>query len=240
MALRSIKPKNHSHSRAPRSLVSGHFIKMIAQSSYTVLCFAKICWWIRIELLIKKYRELALSKSLEINILYCKWFYCPQVLWIQILNLKFMLYSHYHNIDLRTSMNERTLFFIKIYISHTLFSKGFMLLWCVRDEWKQGQTAILTQLLLLTIARCVIFKKPLSTFSASWLGLLNRGSLRATVLSLQAGPHSGLPVTNWLNGRWHLPIFFHNAYLLPLLLPLIYTGSSPIDDSVKGQYTTIR
>ena len=45
-------------------------------------------------------------------------------------------------------MNERT-HFIKIYISHTLFS---MFLGCVRDKWRQGQTAILTQLLLLTIA----------------------------------------------------------------------------------------
>ena len=34
--------------------------------------------------------------------------------------------------NLRTSMNERTHFFIKIYISHTLFSKGLMLLWCAR------------------------------------------------------------------------------------------------------------
>ena len=90
--------------------------------------------------------------------------------------------------------NERTHFFIKIYISHTLFFKGLMLLWYVRDKWRQGQTAILTQLLLLTIARWVIFKNPLST-SASWLGLLNRGSPRATALSLQAGPHSGLPVS---------------------------------------------
>ena len=37
---------------------------------------------------------------------------------------------------------------------------------------------------------------PLSTSSASWLGLLNQGSLRATALSLQAVSHSGLPVTN--------------------------------------------
>ena len=59
-------------------------------------------------------------------------------------------------------MNERTDFFIKICISHTLFSKGLMFLWCVRDEWKQEQTAMLTQL-LFTIAHCVIFKKPLST-----------------------------------------------------------------------------
>ena len=36
--------------------------------------------------------------------------------------------------NLRTSMNERTHFFIK-YISHTLFSKGLMFLWCVRDGW---------------------------------------------------------------------------------------------------------
>ena len=34
--------------------------------------------------------------------------------------------------NLWTSMNERTLFFIKIYISHTLFSKGLIFLWCRR------------------------------------------------------------------------------------------------------------
>ena len=45
--------------------------------------------------------------------------------------------------------NERTHFFIKIYITHTLFS---MFLWCVRDEWRQGKTTILTQPFLLTIA----------------------------------------------------------------------------------------
>ena len=67
-----------------------------------------------------------------------------------------VLYTYNHNIDLRTAMNERTHFFIKKYISHTLFSKGLMFLWCVRDEWRQGQTAILTQLLLLTIAYCYL------------------------------------------------------------------------------------
>ena len=80
-------------------------------------------------------------------------------------------------------MNEWTHFFLKICISHTLFSKGLMFLWCVGDGWRQGQTAILTQILLLTIACCVIFKNPLSTSSASWLGLLNQGSLRETALS---------------------------------------------------------
>ena len=33
-------------------------------------------------------------------------------------------------------MNKQTHFFIRIYISHTLFSKGLMFLWCVRDGWR--------------------------------------------------------------------------------------------------------
>ena len=53
----------------------------------------------------------------------------------------------------RTSMNERIHFFIKICISHALLS---MFLWCVRDEWRQGKTAILTQLPLLTIAALLL------------------------------------------------------------------------------------
>ena len=117
-----------------------------------------------------------------------------------------------------------------------------MFLWCVRDERRQRQTALLTQLLLLTIARCVIFKNPLRTSSESWLVLLNRGHWgqhpSGSVLSLEAGSHSGRPGSNWLNGRRHLPILFHNAHLLPLLLPLIYTGASVIDSSVKDQYKT--
>ena len=46
-------------------------------------------------------------------------------------------------------MNKQTHFFMKICISHTLFS---MFLWCMRDERRQRQTAILTQILLWTIA----------------------------------------------------------------------------------------
>ena len=77
-----------------------------------------------------------------------------------------------------------------------------------------------------------------SSSSASWLGLLNRGSLKATTPSLQTGPYSGLLVSSSLNCRRHLPIFFHNTHLFPLLLPLIYTGASLIEGSVKDQYTT--
>ena len=66
-----------------------------------------------------------------------------------------------------TIMTNETHLFIKICISYNLFSKELIFLCCMRDEWKQEQTAILIQLLLLTIARCVIFKNPLSTSSAS-------------------------------------------------------------------------
>ena len=86
----------------------------------------------------------------------------------KIYNLFSVILWYSHNTNTSRNIikhNLRTHFFIKIYLS-----KGLMFLWCVRDGWWQGQTAILTQLLLLTIARCVIFKNPLSTSSASWLG----------------------------------------------------------------------
>ena len=124
-------------------------------------------------------------------------------------------------------MNYRTHFFIRICISHTLFSKGLIFLWCLRDEWRHKHTAILTKLLLLTIARSVI---PISTSSTSWLGLLNWRS--------QAASYSGLPFTKWLNGLRHLSIIFHNVHDLSVL-PLIYTGASLIDGSIKGQYRTL-
>ena len=52
-------------------------------------------------------------------------------------------------------MNERT-HFTKICIFYTLFSKGLMFLLCVSDEWRQGQTVILTQVLLLTIVALLL------------------------------------------------------------------------------------
>ena len=66
-----------------------------------------------------------------------------------------MLYSRNKNIsrniikhNLRTSMNERTHFFIKIYLSHFILERFDVSVVCVRDGWRQRQTAILTQLLL--------------------------------------------------------------------------------------------
>ena len=105
-------------------------------------------------------------------------------------------------------MDERTHLFIKICITHSLLS---IFLWFLRDEWRQGQTAISTQLLLLTLAALLPH--------LGWV-------CSTTALSLQAGPYSGLPVSNWFNCCRPRPIFFHKAHLLLLLLPLIYTGAS--------------
>ena len=48
-------------------------------------------------------------------------------------------------------------------------------------------------------------------------------------------------VSNWLKCHEHLHILFHNAHLIRSrdILPLIYTGASLIDSSVKGHYVTL-
>ena len=138
-----------------------------------------------------------------------------------------MLHSNNQNIDLQISMNKRTHFFMKIYISHTLFS---MFLWSVRDEWRQGQTSILTQLLLFDHS---------STSSASWQGLLNRSSLRTTALSLQADPHSSLPVSTLSTATATYLYSFITSTCFRVFFCLFILVHLFIDGSVKGQYITI-
>ena len=185
--------------------------------------------------------QISSSFDIEITNLSKLWYFESKFL--QAIKL---LYSRHTNIsgniikhNLRTSMNERTHLFINIYL--TLYSRKD---WCFCGVWKMGwdknRLLYWPNFFLLTIARCVIFKNPLSTSSASWLELLNRGSLRAIAPSgtFSVCKLAGLPVSNWLNCHRHLPILFHNAHLLPLLLRLIYTGASLIDGSVKGQHIT--
>ena len=93
-------------------------------------------------------------------------------------------------------MNERTHFFIKIYFSHFILERVDVSVMC--ERWVDtGAYYLLTQLLLLTIARCVILKNQLSTSSTSWLGLLN-ASLRAIALSeaFSVSKLADIPVTN--------------------------------------------
>ena len=72
-------------------------------------------------------------------------------------------------------MNERTHFFIKIYISHTLLSKGFMFLWYVRDGWRQGQTTIHDLTSSLDHSALCYFKEPTSHFFCILAGVAQPG-----------------------------------------------------------------
>ena len=78
-----------------------------------------------------------------------------------------------------------------------------------------------------------------NTSFASWLGLLNQGSLRtqspqsASWFSLQH------PVSDWLEPPRHLVILFSNAHLLLLFFFLFTQVHLLTDSSVEGQYITI-
>ncbi len=130
-------------------------------------------------------------------------------------------------------MNERTHFFIK-YISHTLFSKGLMLVVC--ERWVGDGDRLL-------------HIDPSSsdhnnTSFSFWLGLLNRGSLRAakpSVCELFSRWHL---VPNWLQLQLTqavcvLVIFLFATHLLPLFFRLFIQVHLLIDGSVEGQYVTL-
>ena len=65
-----------------------------------------------------------------------------------------------------------------------------------------------------------------SSFFACWLGLFNRGSLRTQSSLSGAVSHFGTPVSNCLKPFGRLVILFSNVYLLPAVLPVIYTSAS--------------
>ena len=119
-----------------------------------------------------------------------------------------MLYSHNTNIsrniikhNIRTPMNERIHFFIKKNISHTLFPKGWCWL-CMRDELGTGTDCYIDQ----------SSSDHSRTSSTSWLGLLNRRSLRARSPLSAAGSHFGILSPTDSN---RLAIWLY--YLLPLI-----------------------
>ena len=95
-------------------------------------------------------------------------------------------------------MNERTLFFMKIYLPHFI-RKGWCWL-CVRGELETG-----TDCYILTQSS----SEHSSTSFSSWLGLLNRGHWGMQPLSLQAGSQFGIlsPTDsncdwNWTDSNW--------------------------------------
>ena len=144
------------------------------------------------------------------------------------------MYSHIHtnlsrNIirKLYTNFNERTnTLLYKNIISHTLFSKGWCRL-CVRDELETGTDCYIDP---SSSDHC--------STSSSWLGLLNRGSLRAQSPQSAAGSHFGTFTPTNSNRPGHLIILLSHVHLLLLLFRLFTQVHLLIDGSVKSQYMT--
>ena len=125
-----------------------------------------------------------------------------------------------------TSMNEWTHFFIKIYLSH------LMLVVC--ERWVRDGDR------LLHIDPSSSDHSSIS-FS-SWLGLLNRESLRTQSPPSVAGSHFGILSSTDYNCNWLKPSvswFLFDLHLLPLLFRLFTQVDLLIDGSVEGQYVTI-
>ena len=139
-----------------------------------------------------------------------------------------------------TNFDERTntLLYKNMYLSHFILERVNASVIC--ERWVEtGTDCYIDPTFLLTIARCVIFKNPLSTSSASWLGLLNRGSLRATSLSLQlALTLAFLSLTNSTAADTCLYSFITST-CFRFFFRLFTQVHLLIDSSVKGQYTTV-
>ena len=115
-------------------------------------------------------------------------------------------------------MNERTHFFIKIYLSHLILE--MVDVGCVWEvSWRRGQTA----------KYYPSSSDHSSTFFSSCLGLLNRGSLRAQKPSVCRWLSLRHLVPNWLylartaSGTWLYNCPTYTCFRCP---SLIYTGAS--------------
>ena len=154
--------------------------------------------------------------------------------------LGFMAYQPLCCIAIIITLTDERTHFIKIYLSHFILERVDVSVVCKR--WMETRTDCYIDP-HFSLHAMLSSRTHIALFLHLDWGCSTGGRWgqqpSGGVLSLQAGSYPGLPVINWLNSRQHLPIFFHNAHLLPLLLPLIYTGASLIDGSVKGHYITL-
>ena len=119
-------------------------------------------------------------------------------------------------------MNDRTHFFIKIYLSHFILERvGVGYVW--KMNWRRGQTVILTQQYFFLILA----------------GLHNHGPLRVQCPLSVAGSQFGILSPTDLNRLGQLAILLFNTHLLPLFFCLFTQMHLLIDGSVEGQYKTI-
>ena len=126
-----------------------------------------------------------------------------------------------------TLMNERTHFFIKIYLSYFILER--VNVGCVWEVSWRGELETGTDCYILTQSP----SDHSSTSSSYWLGLLNRGSLRTQSPLSAAGSQFGILSPTDSNSNWNWPkpsvapgwIIFSRP-LVSAVPPLIYTGAS--------------
>ena len=130
-----------------------------------------------------------------------------------------------HNI--RTSMNERIHFFIKIYLSHFILER---VMFVVCERWVGNGDRLLYWpkffwplqhffLIMAWVAQPWVTEGPKPSV-CRWLSLRHL-------------------VSNWLEPSGHLVILLSNIHLLPLFFRLFTQVHLLIDGSVEGQYITL-
>ena len=139
-----------------------------------------------------------------------------------ILRVYIYKYMWEHNQTQYTNFNEQTNTLLYENISLTLFSKERCCVW--ERSWRQGQTAILTQVLLMTIAALL----PHLGWDCSTVG---HWGPKALCLPLALTSAS---CPNWLEPSVHLVILLFNADLLLLFFRLFTQVHLLIDGSVEG------
>ena len=126
-------------------------------------------------------------------------------------------------------MNERTHFFIKIYLSHFILER--VNVGCVWEmSWRRGQTATYwPKVLLSTIAALL---PHFGLVAQPWV---TKGP-KPSVCRWFSIRHL---VPNWLRPSVRLVIFLFNVHQLPLFFRLLAQVHLLIDGSDEGQYVTI-
>ena len=145
------------------------------------------------------------------------------------------IYAKHNQTYWRTSMNERTYFFIKIYISHFILKRVDV--GCVWEvSWRRGQTATYWSKVIQTIAALLP--------RLGW-GCSTVGHWGLAALSLQADSYAVILSPNWLQLQLELELtqavcgtWLYNC-LTCTCFRLFTQVHLLIDGSVEGQYVTI-
>ena len=133
------------------------------------------------------------------------------------------------------SMNERTHFFIKIYLSHFILERVDVgCVWGV--SWRQGQDCYILTQVLLTIAALLSHLG----WGCSTVGHWGPKALSLPLALTSASCPQLTPTDS--SRLWHLVILLFNVHLLPLFLHVFTQVRLLIDGPVEGQsicYMTI-